>query len=255
MLKRVLSFSLFFLYGILNLYSQNKYKADNNDVLNKYTSNVNELVDIYKQQSYSLLEYVYGREYKIIYPQGRPNPFLNSGISKGTVFVNGIAYSGLYIIYDIFKDALIVKSEKVGTESKYIQLEKSKIDSFYISVKELELTFITKKVQNNASDILFSGFCEEIYNNKIELYLKHKVSISSAEGYDSFKLMYDLVLCKNGSYFKISSKQKLLKLFEEHKKEIRKEIAGLNIRYKNMSRAQLKDLMLFIENLTFKSAV
>lgn len=249
--------TIFFLYllfsSTIGLYGQNKLEGESEKSLNKYTLSTDEALDLYKRQDFNSYAYLHGRDYKMAYHIGGKNPYLNSTICSGTIFIDGHEFADLFIIYDILNDYLVVKTEKIEERASYVHIEESKVDSCIIKTNDGVLKFVHRDILNASGRLLASGYCEEVYKNNFELYFKHHV-LGNASGTEfSFELSYDIFLLANGDCYKINTKESLLKVFPVYKKEIRKKIASLNKRYKNMTRAEQKELIAFIEVLNHKS--
>ena len=248
---------ILFLYLLFSstfrLYGQNTLEYENEKSLDKYTLSTDEALDFYKRQDFSSFAYLHGRDYKMTYHIGGINPYLNSTICNGTIFIDDREFADLYIIYDILNDYLVVKTEKIEERASYVHIEESIVDSCFIQTNDGVLKFVHRDIRNASGRLLTSGYCEEVYKNNFELYYKHHAVGNASGGEFNFDLSYDIFLVANGDCSKINTQKSLLEVFPVYKKEIRKKIASLNKRYKNMTRAEHKELIAFIEVLNHKS--
>jgi hypothetical protein len=73
-----------------------------------------------------------GPEYKVQLLGARTNPFLASGEGSGLVTYNNNVYS-VPLIYDIYKDELVVKHLSGSGHAWFVQLEKSQVKEFVLS--------------------------------------------------------------------------------------------------------------------------
>ncbi len=249
--------TILFLYllfsSITGLYGQDTLKSENEKSLNKYTLSTDEALALYKRQDFSSFAYLHGRDYKMAYHIGGVNPYLNSTICKGAIFIDGREFADLYIIYDILKDYLVVKTEKIEERASYVHIEESKVDSCFIQTNDGLLKFVHRNIINASGRLLASGYCEEVYKNNFALFFKHHAVGSASRGEFEFELSYDIFLLANGDSYKINTQKSLLNVFPNFKKDIRGKINSFDKKYIKMTRAELKELIAFVEVLNQKS--
>lgn len=251
--------TIFFLYllfsSTIGLYGQNTLERENDKSLNKYTLSTDEALDLYKRQDFNSFAYLHGRDYKMAYHIGGINPYLNSTICSGSIFIDGREFTDLYIIYDILNDYLVVKTEKIEERASYVHIEESMVDSCFIQTSDGVLKFVHRNLIDASGRWLASGYCEEVCKNNFELYFKHHVMGNASGTEFTFELFHDIFLLANGDCYKINTQKSLLKVFPIYKKEIRKKISSLKKKYKNLTRAEQKELIAFIEVLNHKSTI
>ncbi|MCG8579882.1 MAG: hypothetical protein MI866_08200 [Bacteroidales bacterium] len=207
------------------------------------------IIQLYNSTFYNELNYINGREYKPYHYPTNETPYLQSKYGIGSIFTGGYEYSKKKLLYDINKDLLIVNPEAFKLSNTYIQLNNSEIDSFTISFENHSYTLINYK-KNKAIPGLKPGFYERVYHSKqSSLLIKHYVKRGVDDALTTYSYNTDRFLLVNGKCFNVSSKKKLLTLFPDDKKRLKKEIKSINLSYKKMSNFQLSQLLQFIDTL------
>jgi len=192
--------------------------------------------------------FINGREYKPYHLPLHETPYLQSVSGVGTIYMNGTAFSNKTLLYDIFKDELIVNHSHINSLQTYIQLKKSLIDSFTIAFDKKKYTLIHFK--NNELGNLNAGFYEQLYHSdQVKLIFQHKAKEGKSEALTTYSYHINKHLVYTNKSVDINSKRKFLSLFPEHKKALKKKISQLNYSYKKLSRYQLIELIKFTESL------
>ncbi len=206
-------------------------------------------IDLYNQTVANELEYINGREYKPYHHPTNDNPYLNSTSGIGSIFINGKAYAHKQLTYDIFKDQLIVIPDYSKFSNVYVQIKKSAIDSFVINYENIQYHLVNFKKQD-CQPGLEPGFYEQLYDTKhTVLLIKHYVTRGVNNAITTFSYATDRFLFYNDRFYNVSSKRKLLALFKEDKKGIKRKIRSLNISYKKLNNSQLIRLIQYIDTL------
>ncbi|MCU4156644.1 hypothetical protein J1N10_11710 [Carboxylicivirga sp. A043] len=207
------------------------------------------ILQLYKNKFYNELNYIDGREYKPYHYPTNENPYLHSTTGIGTLYINGNEYPKKKVLYDIFKDKLIVNPDFYKFSNTYIELNKNEVDSFKIQFDYRSYMFINfKKDKQNMG--LTPGFYEQIYNSENSaLLIKHFVKRGVNDALPTYSYTTERYLFYGNYYYNITNKKKLLALFPQHKKQLKKKIKSINHSYKKMSPHQLSHLLRFIDTL------
>ncbi|WP_430814386.1 hypothetical protein [Carboxylicivirga sp. RSCT41] len=207
------------------------------------------LVQLYNNKFYNELEYINGREYKPYHYPTNETPYLHSKPGTGTIYIDGDEYPKKKLLYDIYKDLLVVNPEHYTLSNTYIQLAKSEVDSFTILFENQAYTFISLK-DNIIKPGIKAGYYEQIYySEQTSLLIRHFARRGVDNALPTYSYNTDRYLLKNGRYFNVTSKKKLLSLFPDDKKQLKKKIKSINLSYKKMSNIQLSQLLQFIDTL------
>lgn len=138
---------------------------------------------------------------------------------NGNITYNNQNYYDLAIKYDLYKDILVYKPQASDVIS--INLNPEKTSSFYINKKKFiyinSLLFPLSPIK--------SGYYEENISEKnFTFYIKHhrdrREIIKETSVLNEFNDNYEYYIKKDGSFYKISAKKDLIKLFPERKKTI-----------------------------------
>jgi len=184
---------------------------------------------------------VYKEKYKTI--DGNHKFYSTSKFINGNITYHKQPFFNIEMKYDIYDDEIIIKLPNQSSFS-IIQLIKDKVDTFsinnhkFINISKNQETFYNEEI---------SGFYEiPFQSKKITLLKKHKKERKQRIGnfvYSQFKDNSSYYIFYNLKYYKINSKNKLLKLFPSLKKNIAS--------YYSSKKQQLKvDPDLFMVNLT-----
>ena len=189
------------------------------------------------------LNYINGREYKPYHYPTKDTPYLNGCKGVGSIFIDGEEYSEKQVFYDLYKDDLVVIPNHFDFSNVYIEINKSIVDSFHIAFDKEAYSLINIKNNGNNKG-LEPGFYEQIYHKiKVSLLLKHLVKKGNTDGYTTYDYEIKRFLIFQGSHHDITRKKKLLALFPDSKKKVKKAIKSINHSYKKMSNHQLIQLV------------
>lgn len=173
------------------------------------------------------------------------SPFLlENDWDYGDVFIKGEKYENVLINYDLTMDELLMKYQTPDGLMNILSLNKSQVDSFYLSQK----TFV-KLISPSESNLTFY---EKISDVADMLVIKHKKKFlniyNSITPYGKFSTESEvLYLFKSGILHKIDTKKRFLALFEKELQEkINKYLKNNDISFKTINRDKLKGLMNYI---------
>ncbi|MBK3516569.1 hypothetical protein [Carboxylicivirga marina] len=214
-----------------------------------FSSDTLSAIDIHNNTFSNELDYINGREYKPYHHPDNENPYLNSSQGSGSIFIDGREFTDKRIIYDINKDELIVNPNFFKFAGGYIQLKKSAIDSFTIHFEEESYTLTNFKEQYEKLG-LSSGFYQQIHqSDNSSLLIRHFVTTGINNSVKTYTYQTKRLLFINHYFHNISAKRRLLALFPDDKKKIRRKIKSINYSYKKMNNKQLKNLIKYIDTL------
>jgi hypothetical protein len=190
-----------------------------------------------------------GREYSVYSDIHRSNPFFKSATdATGTIFYHGRIYTDLHLLYDIYKDELILNYLNSDGYLKLISLNMQCIDSFLIITNNEPVMFQTVVFPGNAE--LKNGYYETAFKGRTSLLIKHIKEKEKKEGYDNYNYTVQRYLCINGTYSRIRSLLKFVKLFGDKNTLMKKYIASIHVGpFRKISDADLVRILRYYETI------
>lgn len=168
--------------------------------------------------------------------------------SKGDVIYDGQTYYDVNIKYDIYKDELILnpygESEHIG-----LILIKDKIESF--SIKDKRFVKIEKK-DNDLPEFTTGYYEENEFAPDFIFYIKHHKDIQKGINDDgvfyNFKENHLFFIYLKNKTYQIKSKNDIIKLFPEQKKQINTFYSTNREILKSDKNQFMENLMKYINN-------
>lgn len=214
-----------------------------------YSMSSDSALHTYKKEMHYDFDYVIGVEYKIYHNYKQDNPYLKSRHGKGTIYSNGYVYDNKVIIYDMYKDIVVVNTTSKKSSNINIQLQKIRIDSFSIEFEKDKYLFRNiKNIEKDKSQIS-TGFYEIPYGEKFQLLYKHNSEKRESGGITTYTHTIDKLLKIGDTYYNINSRKKFLKLFPANIKQIKKKQRAFETNYNELTTSQLIQLIKFTETL------
>jgi hypothetical protein len=204
---------------------------------------------VYASQSDTLPDHQFffnGRVWRNYYSMVEEDQFLFSKeFLPGEVIMRGRKYSDVMILYDIFKDEILIPYKPVGI----LQLNKEMVDSFSFLFLKKRYSFI--KIQDSTNSDL-NGYLNVLYSGETTLYVKYSKKIEKLEAKGENNKFYQLTLIyllKDGLFYPVKGKNDLIKIYDEDKKVVRDFIK------KNQLRISKYDPESFIPVLRFTDSL
>ncbi|WP_316784097.1 hypothetical protein [Pedobacter frigiditerrae] len=154
--------------------------------------------------------------------------FLDTVFVKGTIFYEGVKYTEVPLMYDLYIDKLV----SVVDGNAY-SLITEKVSEFEVAKHH----FRYFNFENSASKIsLEPGFFEVLYDGKIKVIAKHTEKLGFSTKSDIpyyFKPKTVYLLEKDNQYYKFSDENSLINLLDKNKKEMKKQLQEASVRFKD----------------------
>jgi len=147
---------------------------------------------------------------------------------KGIVFYEGQRFDSISLMYDIFKDELVIRH----LNGDPMLLQSEKVSYFWNDGH----TFKRFESGKDISPQMRTGFYDLVYNGKTQLLVRRtkqrqeKIVDKRVITYFPEKNFY--YIKKDGRYNFVRSKKSVLALFPEHKKQLRKALRDANIAFR-----------------------
>jgi hypothetical protein len=164
----------------------------------------------------------------LTFQKGTPY-FMSEKSSSGTVVYDSIFYPNLAVVYEDYRQILVVIDHAFQ-----LQLVNEKVSSFTIADHHFEYVFLDSLNRG----IPLAGFYEVMYTGRSRL-LKHtskkiREVLSTSEGLRRYMDEYDDYYMRGrNSYVVVNTKRELYNFMNDHKKEIQRFIRKNKLDFKN----------------------
>lgn len=158
-------------------------------------------------------------------------PYDSKTWAIGEVDYDNITYSGVPMMYDIYKDAVVVQ---LYNRFSMFTLLSERVKNFSFSGHHF-IRIEGDQIPNNKAE-LTTGFYEQLYAGEVEILAKRRKTIQNSSNAVAtpetfFSKTNDYYMKKGNMYYKISSKGSILKLLKDRKSELQKYLRQNDIRY------------------------
>jgi len=192
-----------------------------------------------------------GPEYYFYDPLIKGNAYFSdvNAFNPGSVYYNGVFCSGIQLLYDLYKDEVVVLL--YNHFSKYT-LVKDKVKSFdFLNHHFINIDADT--ISNNS--VIKSGFYDELYSGKTQVLVKRSKNIqtntSGLSGPESyFNPVTDYYFRKGHNYYTISGQGSLLDILKDRKKELQQYIRSSNIKFHKDPEDAMVKIATYYDHLT-----
>jgi len=194
-----------------------------------------------------------GHEYESYNPQIKNNalfPYDAKGWAIGEVNYDDVTYSGVSMMYDIYKDVVVVQ---LYNHFSMFALLSERVHDFSFSDHHF-IRIDAKQIADNKAD-LSTGFYEQLYSGKTEILAKRRKNIQNSSNTaitieTFFSATDDYYLKKGNIYYKIGSQGSILKILKDKKSEIQKYLKQNNIRYRDNEEFAMVKMVSYYDQIT-----
>jgi len=191
-----------------------------------------------------------GPEYYYYDPLIKGNAYFSdvNAFNPGSVYYNGVYYNGVQMLYDLYKDELVVL---LYNHFSKFYLVKDKVKSFdFLSHHFVNIDADT--IGNNSA--IKSGFYDELYGGKTQVLVKRSKNIQVTNGSSGpesyFNPVTDYYFRKGHTYYSISGQGSLLDILKDRKKELQQYIRSANIRFHKDPEDAMVKIATYYDHLT-----
>jgi len=186
-------------------------------------------VALYKAATAQSQNLYNGRQYYMYDSRSEEHQFfLDRKWKKGSVLYDGQVFDSIPMLYDIFRDELVIKHFN-GDD---LLLQSEKTDYFILNGHRFERLESGKEI----NDQMRTGFYDILYNGKTRTLVRRskqrQETIQEKRIIALFPQKNFFYISKNGSYHAVHSKKSVFNLFPEHKKQLRKVLKDQKINFK-----------------------
>lgn len=154
--------------------------------------------------------------------------FLNDEWQTGSLIYDGMEYRDVPLLYDIFKDNLVVRH---FNNYFRIGLVREKVKEFSL----LNHHFIRIEIDSLSNAPITTGFYDVLYSGRITAIAKRVKIVSETITYQleqKFVQEDQYYIYMDGKYHPIKNSKDLLKVFKERNRDVRQYLSKNRIRYK-----------------------
>ncbi|MDR2586010.1 MAG: hypothetical protein LBC84_07330 [Prevotellaceae bacterium] len=164
---------------------------------------------------------------------------------KGEIVYCGKKYKDVFLNLNALTDELYIKDSEFGIQQI---VNKNFVDSFAMEKHR----FVRLDPEKNST--LNSGYYEVLYTGKLWLYKKmqkqfYEIVYSRTNIKSGYTLLETFYLRKENTWYLVSSKADIRKLFPEHKKEINRYIRNQYLNFGDNKGLALIEIMNYIDSL------
>lgn len=194
-----------------------------------------------------------GHEYQPYDPRIKNNaffPYDAKAWAMGEVNYDDVTYSGVPMMYDISKDAVVVQ---LFNHFSMFTLLSERVRDFSFSGHRF-IRIDVDQMRNNKAE-LTTGFYEQLYAGKLEILAKRRktlqTSVNSTTTVETFfSETNDYYLKKENMYYKIGSKGSILKLLKDRKNELQKYLKQSDIKYGDNPEVAMVKMVSYYDQIT-----
>ncbi|MGF7041022.1 hypothetical protein [Mucilaginibacter lappiensis] len=171
-----------------------------------------------------------GPEYDLYNPNIKGNAYFSdiNSFTQGAVTYDGIIYKDVPMMYDLYKDVVVVM---LYNKFSRFTLLKERVQSF--DLLNHHFTYIRTDSLNVNS--ISTGFYDQLYNGNLEVLVKRSKAIQSTSGTNTIENYFtsgkSFYLKKGNSYYSIGGQGTLLSLLKDKKKELQQYIKANKIKF------------------------
>lgn len=186
-------------------------------------------VSMYKAATSQSQNLYNGRQYYVYDNRSEEHQFYEfRKWHKGVLMYDGQRFDSIPMLYDIFKDEVIIKH----FNGDHILLQSEKIDYFYVD----NHTFERLEAGKDINEQMRTGFYDVLYNGKTRTIVR-RVKQRQEKIVDKMVIaLYpqknNFFIRKGDRYHSVSSKKSAFNLFPEYKRELRKVLKDQKIKYR-----------------------
>jgi hypothetical protein len=166
-----------------------------------------------------------GSDYRLFQSSNDQHPYFNTDWSVGVIFYNGNLYANEEILYNTFKDKVIIQEYYGGN---FIQLVPEKIDYFVVDGhKFVRITAPSMK----------SGFYDLLVDGEIKLYARRskefKQIVSTSGIVNTFREINKYYLFRNNQFHPVKNKRSVRLVLSNFEDELNQYIRSERLKFRN----------------------
>ena len=167
----------------------------------------------------------------------------------GTVMFDGYTFTKVPMLYDVYKDLLVV--QLYNKISHYI-LAGERVSSFDLDGHHF--VYISADTVNN-NKVFASGFYDQLYNGKTEAIARYSKSIQNLSSGNEIETYFtpakrQFYVKRGADYEAVSSEGDILKLLKDHKKELQQYIKSNDLNFRTAPEREITSITYYYDHLS-----
>ena len=194
-----------------------------------------------------------GRIYDFVLRSKTGTPyFQNIQTLTGSLTYNGKLHKDLILSYNLVLDELIILKKTDRVNMMQLVLNKYYVERFSLKYSDNYYHFRMHSEMKPIHDQLKEGFYEEIYDDEVRMFVKHKKQLYFNDtNFDPFSYQYEsqVYLIVDGKIYDVDNRRDYLKAFQDYKKSLRKYMKQASINFEKSGTQALFSLCAYSKSL------
>ena len=164
--------------------------------------------------------------------------------NKCTLTYDGTIYTDVPMMYDLFRDKVVVQLYNPAYNYSLIN---EKISDFTL----LNHHFVYKTADSLNSEKIKSGLYDQLYNGKSEIIVRRtKALLTTIDQKKTYPETDRMFIYFKGEYYPIRSQHSLISVLKDKKKELKKYISDNNISFKDAEEQASVRVAIYYDKIT-----
>jgi hypothetical protein len=177
-------------------------------------------------------------------------PFDAETWAPGEVNYDGFVYKGVPMMYDVYKDALVVL---LYNHFSMYTLLNERVHDFTFSGHHFVRVNADSLIKDNSG--ISTGFYDELYGGKTEVLAKRTKTIQNTTNFTStpetyFNSKSEYYLRKGNSYYKVGSQGSFLDVLKDKKPQLQKYLKDKNIKFRQNPEGAMVGLAAYYDQIS-----
>lgn len=253
----------FLLSGMDGAHGQISYQSNSNTLKKDNVSEksitdrqIEYIKKLYSEKIEDPMDFLNGKEYESYYTRSKSKPILYGDKRRtATIFTSSRTYKNLNLQYDTFLDEVIYTdiSKTINFTFPQIALNRNLIEGFNFYFDDDSLHFRHLREPECSAKNLTEGYYEIAYQGGVTYVIKHKSSFYVREGMNEYNYSPENYMSLGDKFYRIRSKDDLLKLLSAKSAEMKKYLHLARIRIRQADKNQFIEILKHYESLVTAS--
>ncbi|MDB5132743.1 MAG: hypothetical protein JWR02_2492 [Mucilaginibacter sp.] len=212
----------------------------------QYNKAAAKAVDLYNEQIAGQSEIYNGTAYESPAKATKGSVYFQDKnyFTAGIIRYNNTWYKNIPVLYDVFNDLMVAESRN---RVNYILRDDKLSDVYFLNH---HFTY----VYGDAGNGLKSGYYDELYSGKLEVFVKRIKIVNNSVSSQSVEVIYkdnsDIYIKKDGKYFSVNSKGAVLDILKDKKRELKQYLTNNNMKFNKDKEGSVASLARYYDQIT-----